>query len=76
MTTPIQLGELGGWLVYPVAGTRAGEGGDCYEVVYFGDRELDALRYANRHDGFRAVYAQPGQSLLQAVDAMEAAAHD
>lgn len=66
----------GVWLVYPVAGERAGNGGDCYEVISFGDDETRALRYVNRHDGFKAAYVKPGQSLLEAVNAMEAAADD
>lgn len=63
----------GVWLVYPTAGKRSGEGGDCYEVRSFGDDETRALRYANRHDGFRAALVKPGQSLAEAVEAMDAA---
>lgn len=63
--------DYGSWLVYPVEGSRPGEGGDCYEVAYFGDDELRALRHVNTHPGTRAVYALPGQTLLQAVQAME-----
>jgi hypothetical protein len=61
--------ELGAWLVYPIAGAQAGTGGDCYAVSYFGDRELDALRYANKRDGYRAVYIKPGQTILEALEA-------
>lgn len=61
----------GVWLVYPIAGKRSGEGGDCYEVKSFGDNEMDALRYANRVDGFKAAFVKPGQTLLDAVTAME-----
>lgn len=63
----------GVWLVYPISGKREGQGGDCYEVVSFGDDETKALRYVNRHDGYRAAYIKPGQSLAEAVEAMEAA---
>ncbi|MFD6400702.1 hypothetical protein [Nocardia sp. NPDC060249] len=66
----------GVWLVYPVVGSRDGEGGDCYEIRSFGDNENQALRYANRHDGYRAVLIKPGQTLIQAVEAMEEADRD
>ncbi|MFC4128949.1 hypothetical protein [Nocardia rhizosphaerae] len=65
----------GVWLAYPTAGKRSGEGGDCYEVKSFGDDELAAYRYCNRVDGFKAVLVKPGQTVLDAVNAM-ADAHD
>ncbi|WP_029923953.1 hypothetical protein [Nocardia otitidiscaviarum] len=61
--------DKGAWLAYPVAGERAGEGGDAYETRYFGnseESELKALRYANDHEGFRAVYMAEGESVLEA----------
>ncbi len=74
---PQEPGLLDGvWLVYPVAGERAGNGGDCYEVMSFGDNENRALRYVNKHDGVKAAYVKPGQTLLEAVTAMEVAADD
>lgn len=65
MTTPL---DEGAWLVYPVEGDRDGEGGDCYEVAFFADNELEALRYANRNRNYRAVYIKPGQTILEAVE--------
>ncbi|WP_280357881.1 hypothetical protein [Nocardia otitidiscaviarum] len=59
----------GTWLAFPEAGERDGEGGDCYAVAYFGDDELAALRYANKHPGYRAVLIKRGQTLLDAVKA-------
>ncbi|MFE3052255.1 hypothetical protein [Nocardia sp. NPDC059239] len=59
----------GAWLAFPEAGESEGEGGDCYAVAYFGDDELEALRYANRRPGYRAVLIKPGQTLLEAVKA-------
>ncbi|MFD3594396.1 hypothetical protein ACFWU5_16855 [Nocardia sp. NPDC058640] len=63
--------SVGTWLAYPTSGGRAGEGGDCYEVAAFADDELACLRYCNTHDGYKAAYLLPGQTLLQAVRAME-----
>ncbi|WP_157119775.1 hypothetical protein [Nocardia xishanensis] len=60
--------EAGAWLVFPEAGKRAGEGGDCYQVTYFDD-ELAALRYANQRNGYRAVPIKPGQTILDAIGA-------
>ncbi len=73
-TAPLDFDGV--WLAYPAAGKRPGEGGDCYEVKSFGDDELAAYRYCNRHDGFKAALVKDGQSLLEAVNAMEAAADD
>jgi hypothetical protein len=58
----------GAWLAFPVAGERAGWGGDCYAVAYFADDELAALRFANQRDGYRAVLIKPGQTLAEAVE--------
>lgn len=66
MTVPLDDGT---WLAFPEAGENEGEGGDCYGVAYFGDNELEALRYINLHRGYRAVLIKPGQTLLQAVKA-------
>jgi hypothetical protein len=55
------------WIVFPQAGEHEGEGGDCYAVSYF-DNELEALRCANRRDGFRAVLIKSGQTILEAVE--------
>jgi hypothetical protein len=60
--------DYGGWLVYPEAGDRVGEGGDCYAVAYFGDDELEALRYMNRNRGTRAIYVKPGQTISEALE--------
>lgn len=68
--TVASLDNDGVWLVYPIAGKRSGEGGDCYEIRSFGSDELAALHYANRHEGFRAAFIKPGQSLVDAVEAM------
>jgi hypothetical protein len=62
VTAPID----GGWLAIPLQGARAGEGGDCFGVAYFGDDELAALRYANQRDLYRAIYILPGQTVLDA----------
>ncbi|WP_109527165.1 MULTISPECIES: hypothetical protein [Nocardia] len=56
------------WVAFPQAGEREGEGSDCFEVAYF-DNELEALRYANRRDGYRAVLIKSGQTILDAVKA-------
>ncbi|WP_043654621.1 hypothetical protein [Nocardia thailandica] len=58
----------GSWLVYPVEGSRPGQGGDCYEVVNFGDQELKALRYANANPGLHAIYVLPGESIAAATE--------
>ncbi|MFE7744475.1 hypothetical protein [Nocardia sp. NPDC057455] len=65
MATPL---DEGAWLVYPVQGDRDGEGGDCYEVAFFADNELEALRAANRQSNLRAVYIKPGQTILEASE--------
>lgn len=59
----------GAWVAYPYAGGQPGTGGDAYGVMFFGNTEnaeLLALRYANTHDGYRAVYIVAGESILDA----------
>lgn len=61
----------GAFLVYPMAGTEEGAGGDAYSVAYFGEDELGALRYVNRNPGYRAVYVVHGETILQAEEHRE-----
>ncbi|MBF6358088.1 hypothetical protein IU449_26695 [Nocardia higoensis] len=63
--------DEGAWLAYPIEGDRDGEGGDCYEVAFFADDELAALRFVNARDGFRAVFIKPGQTILEAWHLMQ-----
>lgn len=61
--------DNGAWLAYPTKGGRAGEGGDAYEVRFFGNSdtaELEALRFVNKNEGFHAIYMAPGESILTA----------
>lgn len=58
----------GAWIVFVEDGDAPGSGGDCYEVRYFGDDEMSALRYCNKHREFRAIYIKHGQSLAQALE--------
>ncbi|MGY1946689.1 hypothetical protein [Nocardia asiatica] len=62
----------GAWLAFPIEGDRDGEGGDAYAVAYFGDNELEALRFVNCHPGYRAVYVKPGQTILEAAQKQRA----